>query len=530
MSLSTWFSISNLSVMPFWVSLILAPRTRWTDRLVRSPLIVLPAAAIYAALVLPALGLVLPAVARPELSPLAGLLGSPLGAAAAWAHFLAFDLFVARWIYLDARERPWPTPLLSGLLLVTLLLGPLGLGAYLAARSGVVAEFLRGFRRGFRLLLEGSRPLAWAGLVSAALLAVNLVSMILDPRQLTGAPLWLKPAKFAASIALALLTLAALLRHLGPATLGMQRAIWTLIVTAGLELLVIDGQALRGVTSHFNYSTRFDGVAFQIMGLAITVFTGAIAYLTVIAFRRRPANRALGWGIRLGFVAMLFGSVIAFLMPRPTAAQLTTLRTERPTPIVGAHAVGVPDGGPGLPVTHWSTEGGDLRVPHFMGLHGLQVLPIAGWWLGRRRRRSGERRGLPSVMATRLSVVAGVGYLGLVATTLVQALRARPLLSPDALTLTLGAGILLGCVVAAAAALAPLARAAVQARRSATRSASPFVNDFTSCSPSENSWRPSPTRASMAAPSISPAYRPAAFARALAKQTALAAADASRRS
>ena len=526
MSLAAWFSISNLSVMPFWLSLILAPRTRWTDRLVRSPLIVLPAVAIYAALVLPALGLVLPAVARPELSTVSRLLGSPVGATAAWAHFLAFDLFVARWIYLDARERPWPAPLLSAVLLATLLLGPLGLGAYLAARSDVVARL----RRSFQGLVEGSPALAWAGLFSAALLVVNLVAMVVDPRELTGAPLWLKPAKFAASVALALLTLAALLRHLGPATRGIRRATWIIVAMAGVELLVIDGQAWRGVTSHFNYSTRFDGVAFQIMGLAITVFTGAVAYLAVVAFRRRLADRALQWGIRLGFVAMLFGSLTAFLMPRPTPAQLATLQAERPTPIVGAHAVGVPDGGPGLPVTHWSTEGGDLRVPHFMGLHGLQVLPLAGWWLGRRRRGAGQRGGLPNVLAGRLSVIAGVGYVGLVATTLVQALRARPLLAPDPLTLALGGGILLGCLVAAAATLAPFARAWLQASRSATRSPSPFVSDFTSCSESENSWRPSPTSASMAARSTSPAYRPAAFARALAKQTALAAADASRRS
>jgi len=454
MNLATWFSISNLSVMPFWLSLVFAPGTRWTDRLVRSPLIVVPPLAIYAALVLPALGQILPAVARPELPAIAGLLGGPVGATAAWAHFLAFDLFIGRWIYLDARERRWPAPLLSGFLLATLLLGPLGLGGYLAARSGIFGRT----RRAFRLLAQGSRPLAWSGLFSGALLLVNLGAMVIDPRELTGAPLWLKPAKFAASVAVALLTLAALLRHLGPSTRGVRRATWIIVATAAIELVVIDGQALRGVTSHFNYSTRFNGVAFQVMGLAITIFTGAVAYLAVIAFRRRVADRALAWGIRLGFVAMLFGSVIAFLMPRPTPAQRATLASERPTPIVGAHAVGVPDGGPGMPVTHWSTEGGDLRVPHFMGLHGLQLLPLAGWWLGRRRRHAASPLGLSSVVAGRLSLIVGVGYLGLVATTLVQALRARPLLAPDALTIALGVGVLLGCLIAAAVALLPLAR------------------------------------------------------------------------
>ena len=66
----------------------------------------------------------------------------------------------------------------------------------------------------------------------------------------------------------------------------------------------------------------------------------------------------------------------------------------------------------------------------------------------------------------RLSLIAGAGYLGLVTTTLVQALRARPLLSPDSVTLALGAVTLLACVIAAAFTLTPLARAAYGRRPS----------------------------------------------------------------
>jgi len=49
-------------------------------------------------------------------------------------HFLAFDLFVGRWIYLDSRRRqvsPW---LMAPLLFLTLMLGPAGLLLYLAVR------------------------------------------------------------------------------------------------------------------------------------------------------------------------------------------------------------------------------------------------------------------------------------------------------------------------------------------------------------------------------------------------------------
>lgn len=61
-------------------------------------------------LVVPHLPELLPLRGRPELEPIAALLGTATGATIAWAHFLAFDVFVGRWVFLDARERgisPW---------------------------------------------------------------------------------------------------------------------------------------------------------------------------------------------------------------------------------------------------------------------------------------------------------------------------------------------------------------------------------------------------------------------------------------
>ncbi|SBT40965.1 ABA4-like family protein [Micromonospora auratinigra] len=128
------FGLTFALAAPFWALMILAPRWSWTARIVGSPLIVAPVLAIYALLVLPALGTVLPAVLAPNLTGLRDLLGSADGAAAAWAHMIAFDLFVGRWAWRDARQRRVPALVVSPLLVLTILLGPLGLAAYLAVR------------------------------------------------------------------------------------------------------------------------------------------------------------------------------------------------------------------------------------------------------------------------------------------------------------------------------------------------------------------------------------------------------------
>jgi hypothetical protein len=129
------FRVSNLLVLPLWVLMILLPRWRWTTRIMRSPLVSAAPAALYAALVLPRLGEILPAVTRPTLSGMVVLLGSPAGATIAWVHFLAFDLFVGRWIYLDSRERRVSAWLMIPVLFLALMLGPAGFLFYLVVRS-----------------------------------------------------------------------------------------------------------------------------------------------------------------------------------------------------------------------------------------------------------------------------------------------------------------------------------------------------------------------------------------------------------
>lgn len=130
----TLFRVVFLTAAPFWGLMILFPAWKWTRRIVASPLIAAPAAAIYAVLAVPRVAELWEPLANPSVAGIGALLAEPTGTALAWAHFIAFDLFAGRWMYLDSRERGVHGLLMAPILLLTIMFGPLGLLAYLAVR------------------------------------------------------------------------------------------------------------------------------------------------------------------------------------------------------------------------------------------------------------------------------------------------------------------------------------------------------------------------------------------------------------
>lgn len=138
------FDITFLTVAPFWALMILAPRWRWTATIVASPLICVPPLLIYAVLVLPEIGAFLPVLADPNLPALQDMLAGEVGASVAWAHFIAFDLFLGRWIHLDSRARGIHPAVISVLLVFTILFAPLGVLGYLVVRALTESRSLPG--------------------------------------------------------------------------------------------------------------------------------------------------------------------------------------------------------------------------------------------------------------------------------------------------------------------------------------------------------------------------------------------------
>jgi hypothetical protein len=441
--METLFSVSNLLVMPFWILMIFLPRWQGTRRLVASPLIVAAPAMLYILLLLPRIGEIGPVILRPMLDQIVRLLGTPEGATIVWLHFLAFDLFVGRWIYLDSREREVNLYLMGPILFLTLMFGPMGLLTYLVVRSVAARqshedhkENKKGkFEMGKKIqetvnaLAEVDRPLAIVALACLLVLPIAGMGILLDPRQITGVPAWLKPAKFLLSTGIYALTLLWMLRFVQGHRRLVRGIARVTAVALAIEIMIIVVQAARGLTSHFNVGTPLDAALWSAMAFFIVLAWIANFLAAVLLLRSRIADRAFAWSLRLGILLTFAGMGVGFFMTAPTPTQLSQARTA-PMRVVGAHTVGASDGSPGMPVTNWSTRGGDLRIPHFVGLHALQVLPLLGWLLSRRKQHLGEGHRVALVWT------AGLTYLVVLVLLTWQALRGQPLLAPDTQTLT----------------------------------------------------------------------------------------------
>ncbi len=291
-------------------------------------------------------------------------------------------------------------------------------------------------------VLRWHRPLLVLTGVMAVLAVVTAAGIFLDPRVLTGAPIWVKPFKFAVSLGIYGFTIAWMLSVLPRRSRVGEWAAVVIVAVAVIEEAIVVLRPARGTTSHYNETTP------------LTPRSG-----------RRWASRSCccswpsdhrGGGVaaenpgpdhcvrdRLGLGLSLLGMLAAVPMAVPRGEPEID-------GIAGAHSVGVPDGGPGLPFLGWSTTGGDLRIGHFVGLHALQALPLLAFLLTRSALGDGTR--------ARLLVVAGGAYGVLNVLLTWQALRGQPLLNPDALTLSSWAALVAATVIATALVLGTAAR------------------------------------------------------------------------
>jgi hypothetical protein len=235
-------------------------------------------------------------------------------------------------------------------------------------------------------------------------------------------------------------------------------------VSVFVDVAIVAIQAARGTFSHFNQSTDpIEDTIQAIFGTGVMgIMLANLAVAVILAFQRVGADRAMSRAIHTGLALAVAGMALGFLIPFQEKGQTALTTGGERVSLSSGHSVGVPDGGPGLPITGWSTTGGDLRIPHFVGLHGLQVMLIAALLLAALAAHHPVLR--DDRTRARLIGVAAAGYTGLIALVTWQALRAQPLIRPDALTLTAATFLAVLTALGITAVLAAALRASATTR------------------------------------------------------------------
>jgi hypothetical protein len=247
-------------------------------------------------------------------------------------------------------------------------------------------------------LKNRNATLYWFGLYNFTVAIICIILMQFDSMQILAVSRWLKPMKFFFSVFIMAWTMGWLLYYLNYKK-SIRTISWFIVVTMFIENFIILLQSIRGERSHFNVQNSTNGMLFSIMGITILVFSFTVIYAARLFFRQKEfsISRSYLWGIRMGLIFFIIFSFEAGLM-------LSRM----------SHTVGAPDGGPGLPVINWSKQFGDLRIAHFFGMHSLQLLPLAGYFIFKKP----------------VSVfILGMIYFLLVTATLVMALKGLPLIS-----------------------------------------------------------------------------------------------------
>lgn len=225
--------------------------------------------------------------------------------------------------------------------------------------------------------------------ICAALLvlggAVHGVVYLVEGGAWGGPVSWRKPIVFGLSFGITLATVTWFMTFIRP-----RRAVgWIvlgLFAVASLgEVLLISMQTWRGVASHFNEDTEFDGMVFGLMGALVAVVALVTVFVAARSFFHVDAPASLAWAIRLGLVLMLVSQAVGVQMI-----------------VQGGNTFGV---------------AGDAKIPHAVTLHAVQVLPALAVVLLLSNHREAWR--------LRIVLLGALGYVGLIASTLVQMVSGR---------------------------------------------------------------------------------------------------------
>lgn len=214
------------------------------------------------------------------------------------------------------------------------------------------------------------------------LAALTFITLLyFDGRTLdSGEPVWMKPLRFALAFGIHSITMIWIYKITNRKKVNDKWFNFCLDIQLCvfiIEMLCITLQASRGVGSHFNTATFFDESVYTIMGMAATVLMFTYPIQAWSCARQPGKRKIVSYAAALGYLAMIIGCFMGFQMTEPSDAQ--DIMSDQGIEIAkqGAHYISSPSGN-NMAFFSWDMEKGDWRIAHFIGLHGIQLLPLLG--------------------------------------------------------------------------------------------------------------------------------------------------------
>jgi hypothetical protein len=287
------------------------------------------------------------------------------------------------------------------------------------------------------------RVLWVVGAVLLVTMLVHIVALAVLGGSVTGPVSLRKPATFAETGWLTAWSVALILPRLR--TRAWQRHVVgfaVVLFTVG-ETTIMAIQAWRGVPSHYNFTTTLDVVLMRggAAGSAGVFLIGMVVLL--FAAVRSPDTASVRLGVRAGIVLLLTGCAIGFVMVSNNSGVFQgTFGSGFGNQTAGYLGPDAATLGQQYLLLRPHTLGGDLVLPHAIGIHGLVLLAVPAVLLA--------RTAMPPARQLRViaAAVAGIGVA--MALLLLQALRQLPLdhLNPVALAALAVCAVVLGATYA----------------------------------------------------------------------------------
>jgi len=308
-------------------------------------------------------------------------------------------------------------------------------------------------------LRDLERVLWITGWVLLATMIVHLVALAVTGGPVTGPVSLRKPATFAETGWLVCWSVALILPLLRLRAWQAHVIAASAVLFGVGETAIIGVQAWRGVPSHYNFTTPLDAALMR-GGAAGTagIFLIGVIVMLVAALRTPGLAPSVRLGVAAGTVVLLAGCVVGFTMVSNNSGVFQGAFGsgfgDRTAGYLGPDPATV---GRQYPLIRPDTAGGDLVLPHAIGVHGLILLAVPAILLARTAAAH-----QPRIVAVAVaSVGSGMAVL------IIHALRQLPLhaLHPAVLALL---GV---CVIAYTATLLATARALLASRRHSRASA-----------------------------------------------------------